>query len=110
MHPAIADNCPAGVPHHRVVPTATQASVPSSATACRNIRDKAFNPTILVVSYGHDCDLDHQRQDVPPGCAPAGAGQDEAFHSDRLDPSQSFSYTFTKPGRYEYSDPQFKGH
>ena len=38
-----------------------------------------------------------------------GPGQDELFHSDRLDPGQSFSYTFTKPGRYGYADPQYAG-
>jgi plastocyanin len=31
------------------------------------------------------------------------------FRSDSLSPGQSFSYTFTEPGRYSYGDPQHAG-
>ena len=91
-----------------VAPAATQAvNAPSGATVAVTIRDKAFNPTILTISTGttvtwtNNDKMAHRVVHLP------AAGQDEAFHSDRLDPGQSFSYTFTKAGRYEYSDPQY---
>jgi len=33
----------------------------------------------------------------------------ELFRSEPLSPGQTFSYTFTQPGRYKYSDPQYAG-
>jgi plastocyanin len=40
---------------------------------------------------------------------PTGATDRELFNSGSLSPKESFSYTFTKPGRYVYGDPQHGG-
>ena len=40
---------------------------------------------------------------------PTGATDRELFNSGSLSPGDTFSYTFTQPGRYVYGDPQHGG-
>jgi manganese oxidase len=106
--PSLPSGNPASTP--AIAPAATQSgTAPSGPAASVTIRDKAFNPAILTISSGttvtwtNDDKVSHRVVHLP------GPQADELFHSDRLDPGQSFSYTFTKPGRYEYADPQYAG-
>jgi plastocyanin len=83
------------------------ALIPSGPSVAVTIREKAFNPDKLTITSGttvvwtNNDKMSHRVVHLP------GPGADELFHSDRMDPGQSFSYTFTTPGRYEYSDPQY---
>lgn len=84
-------------------------SPPSGQTVQVTIREKAFNPSILTISTGTTVIWTNYDTVIHRVVHLPGPGEDELFHSDRLDPGQSFSYTFTKPGRYEYADPQYAG-
>jgi plastocyanin len=95
-------------------PTNTQVTVASTPVASGPevtvlIEDKAFNPSQLTIAPGttvvwkNDDKMDHRVVHIP------GNNQEEIFHSDRFSPGQSFSFTFTKAGRYYYSDPQYAG-
>ncbi|HUH79277.1 MAG TPA: plastocyanin/azurin family copper-binding protein [Methanoregula sp.] len=81
----------------------------SGATATVLIEDKAFNPAILNIDTGTKVTWINQDTVSHRVVHQPGPGETELFHSDRLDPGQSFSYTFTQPGRYNYADPQYAG-
>jgi len=114
---APAASAPAANPQAQAAPQAasqqSQSSVPASAgsgqTATVVIKDRAFSPNMLYISAGttvtwvNEDTLSHRVVHLP------GNNQDEIFHSDRLDPGQSYSYTFTVPNRYYYADPQYAG-
>lgn len=107
MYTAILLICPA-VSTEAVVPLATQASQASSGpTVPVTIQEKLFNPNIVTITAGttvvwtNKDKMSHRVVHLP------GPGEEELFHSDRIDIGQSFSYTFMKQGRYEYSDPQY---
>ena len=85
------------------------APAPTGPTAQITIRDMAFNPSILNVRTGTTVVWTNDDKGAHRVVHMPGNNQDELFHSDRLDPGQSFSYTFTKPGRYSYADPQNAG-
>ncbi len=105
--PAPAATTPSAPANSQV--TAASPQVPSGPVVTVLINDKAFNPSMLTVTPGttvvwkNDDKMDHRVVHIP------GNNQEEIFHSDRFSPGQSFSFTFTKAGRYYYSDPQYAG-
>jgi len=86
---------------------ATQA--PTGPTSTILIEQKAFNPSQLTVAVGTTVTWINQDTVSHRVVHQPGKGETELFHSDRLDPGQSFSYTFTQPGKYFYTDPQYAG-
>jgi plastocyanin len=104
--PSLPSGQPASTP--AVAPVTTQAAqIPSGPTVSVTIREKAFNPDTLTLAAGTTVVWTNNDKMSPRVVHLPGAGAVELFHSDRLDPGQSFSYTFLSPGRYEYSDPQY---
>ena len=99
---------PAGAP---AAPAAVQptAQAPAGPTATVLIEQKAFNPNELRVAVGTTVTWINQDTVSHRVVHQPGKGESELFHSDRLDPGQSFSYTFTQAGKYFYTDPQYAG-
>jgi len=103
--PAAVTTAPAPAPGSSQA--APQAQAATGPTASVLIEEKAFNPNILNVAVGttvvwtNQDTVDHRIVHRPLN------GETELFHSDRLTPGQSYSYTFTTAGRYEYFDPQY---
>jgi len=79
-------------------PAAAPAQIPAQMETARvEIRDQGFNAPSVTVKPGttvtwvnHDDDTHTVTSTV------------DAFRSPGLDPDETFSYTFTKPGTYEY--------
>lgn len=79
-------------------PAAVPAQIPAQMETARvEIRDQGFNAPSVTVKPGttvtwvnHDDDTHTVTSTV------------DAFRSPGLDPDETFSYTFTKPGTYEY--------
>jgi plastocyanin len=72
-----------------------------------NIDNFTFKPKDLTVKAGSEI-VFLNRDDIPHSVVEANG----AFHSKALDTDESFSYTFTKPGTYDYFcglHPQMKG-
>jgi plastocyanin len=62
-----------------------------------DIRDMAFGPGTLTIAVGDT--VTWTNSDGMPHTA---TSEDDAFDSGNLDEGQSFSFTFTEPGTYEY--------
>jgi len=75
-------------------PSTTASMRPDSVVA---IRDFMFSPTALVVAAGTR--VSWKNFDGEPHTI---RSIDDSFRSGALDPNDSFSYRFTKPGTYRY--------
>ena len=70
----------------------------------------SFDPAILNVKPGttvtwiNEDTISHRVEHLPQ--LPS---EKLLFRSESLSPGDSFSYTFTEPGRYSYGDPQHAG-
>jgi len=81
-----------------VMPTAPSAPVATPvATTSVAIQNFAFSPQVIVVPVG--AKVTWTNQDVEQHTVTA---LDRAFNSDALNQSQPFSFTFAKPGTYQY--------
>jgi plastocyanin len=91
-------------------PAAVQSTAPVGPVKNVEIIQRAFDPSTMPASPGttitwtNKDTVNHRVVHLPEL-----PGDRELFHSELLSPGQSFSYTFTKPGRYEYADPQYAG-
>jgi plastocyanin len=91
---------------------ATQSATPvaSGPTKEVSIIASSFDPAILNIRPGttvvwtNEDRINHRIEHLPE------LPSDKLlFRSESLSPGQSFSYTFTQPGRYKYGDPQQAG-
>jgi len=74
------------------------AAVTPVATNTVAVRNFAFSPASVTVKAGSTVTWTNQDQDPHD----VVAMNDGPFHSPPLNTGQSFSYTFTKPGRFDY--------
>lgn len=105
---------PSSTPPQQAAPASQPAAVQSAAPAgpVKNIEiiQRAFDPDKVTISKGttivwtNKDTVNHRVVHLPE--LPSDR---ELFHSESLSVGQSFSYTFTQPGRYKYSDPQYAG-
>lgn len=77
-------------------PPASTSTAPISGTVV-SIDDFAFAPAALTVHRGET--VTWINRDEEPHTVAAGNG---SFHSPGMDTNATYSFTFTKPGRYEY--------
>jgi plastocyanin len=91
---------------------ATQAgtSVPDGPTKTVHITATSFDRWDLEAKTG-DTVIWVNEDKMPRHVVhlPTGATDKELFNSGSLSPGDTFRYTFTKPGRYVYGDPQHGG-
>ena len=89
----------AGVAAAFAVALAPMAAVPARAATEHivDIRDMTFAPRTLTIAAGDT--VTWTNSDSMPHTA---TSEDDAFDSGNLDEGQSFSFTFTEPGTYEY--------
>ena len=107
--PSSSSSQPAApVSHPVAVQSVSQA--PNGPTAKVSIIASTFDPTPLNVKVGttvtwlNEDKISHRVEHLPE------LPSDKLlFRSESLSPGESFSYTFTEPGRYEYGDPQHAG-
>jgi len=77
-------------------PAGQQPGAPAATNAVL-IRDFAFSPATLTVPVGTTVTWTNQDQDPHTVTAPGGA-----FKSPTLNTGDTFRFTFTTPGRYDY--------
>ncbi|MBV8994925.1 MAG: cupredoxin domain-containing protein [Pseudonocardiales bacterium] len=75
---------------------ASRQDAPVATTAVA-IQTFAFSPAIVTVKVGTTVTWTNRDQDAHTATAMSGA-----FHSPTLNTGQSYQYTFTTPGRFEY--------
>jgi len=86
------------------------APVSNGQTKVVHIIASSFDPDIVniqpgtTVTWVNEDTISHRVEHLPE--LPS---EKLLFRSDSLSPGQSFSYTFTEPGRYSYGDPQHAG-
>jgi plastocyanin len=89
------------MPGMAMLPAATSVAVSGQdapvATHSVAIQNFVFSPTIVTVKAGSTVTWTNQDQDPHTVSAMSGA-----FHSPTLNTGQSYHYTFTTPGRFEY--------
>lgn len=91
-------------------PAAVQSAAPVGPEKNIEIIQRAFDPDKVTISSGttivwtNKDTVNHRIVHLPE--LPSDR---ELFHSESLSFGQSFRYTFTQPGRYKYSDPQYAG-
>jgi plastocyanin len=93
-------------------PAAVQsaAPVPSGETAKVSIIATSFDPINLKIKTGttvtwiNEDQMNHRVEHYPEL-----PNDPLVFRSESLSPRESFSFTFTQPGRYKYGDPQHAG-
>jgi plastocyanin len=70
----------------------------------------SFDPAILNIQPGTTVTwINDDKMSRRVVHLPTRATDKELFDSGSLSPGERFSYTFTEPGRYKYSDPQHAG-
>ena len=74
--------------------------VHAQAPATVNIQGSAFNPTPLNIASGTR--VTWTNMDNAPHTATSSAGAPASFNSGGLGNGQSYSFTFTTPGTYNY--------
>jgi plastocyanin len=102
----------AQAPSATAAPAVAQALAPATSgeTAKVSIIASSFDPVNLRIKPGttvtwiNDDKMSHRVEHLP-----ALPSDRLLFRSESLSPGQSFSYTFTEPGRYKYGDPQHAG-
>src|SRR5262249_37713045 len=72
-------------------------STSGSTTTAGEIKDFAYNPPSIEVAAGTTVTWTNDDQ-APHTATQNGSG----FQSNKIDPGASFSFTFDKPGTYEY--------
>jgi plastocyanin len=83
--------------------------VPNTGTVTVIIKARAFDPTTITIKEGttvtwiNEDPMLHHVVHLPE------VTNAELFDSGPLSSGQSFSYTFTEKGRYNYGDPQIGG-
>jgi len=75
----------------------SSASTTPTATDKVDIKDMAFSPADITVAVGTTVTWTNNDDD-----AHTVAAKDDSFHSGSLAKGQSFRYTFTKAGTYDY--------
>jgi plastocyanin len=84
-------------------------NVPTGPTVTVIIKARAFDPTTITIKEGttvtwiNEDPMLHHVVHLPE------VTNAELFNSGPLSTGQSYSYTFTKKGRYNYGDPQIGG-
>ena len=84
-------------------------SVPNTGTVTVIIKARAFDPTTITIKEGttvtwiNEDPMLHRVVHLPE------VTNAELFNSGSLSSGQSYSYTFTKKGWYNYGDPQIGG-
>jgi len=84
-------------------------NVPTGPSATVIIKARAFDPSTITVKEGttvtwiNEDPVLHHVVHLPE------VTKTELFNSGPLSSGQSFSYTFTEKGRYNYGDPQIGG-
>ena len=109
---AFACGCTGQTTPQKTLPQATQVTNQASTgpTEVVHIIASSFDPAILNVKPGttvtwiNEDTISHRVEHLPQ--LPS---EKLLFRSESLSPGESFSYTFTVPGRYKYGDPQHAG-
>jgi plastocyanin len=78
-------------------PTAASGHDAAVATNAVAIENFAFSPAIVTVKVGTTITWTNRDQDAHTATAMSGP-----FHSPTLNTGQSYHYTFTTPGRFDY--------
>jgi plastocyanin len=71
--------------------------IPDGAAAATNL--PGYSPATITVMIGMNSTVTWVNRDTAPHTVTANDG---SFNSHNLDPGQSYTYTFTKPGTYSY--------
>ena len=100
------------------VPPAGTAAAPSAAepvgsgvTKIVSLKASSYNPEQLYVKAGTTVIWVNEENRLSRRVVhmPTDATGPILFQSESLSPGESYQYTFTKPGRYVYADPQHGG-
>ena len=92
--PVVSAQAMPGMSMHPTAASGQDAPVATNAVAIQNF---AFSPAIVTVKVGTTVTWTNRDQDAHTATAMSGG-----FHSPTLNAGQSYQYTFTTPGRFEY--------
>lgn len=84
------------MPAMSMAPAASAPAAPVATNAVA-IQNFAFSPATVTIKAGTTLTWTNRDQDAHTVSAMSGA-----FHSPTLNTGQSYSYTFTTPGRFDY--------
>lgn len=100
---------PAAETKQVTTPAATQ--IPAGPVKVVSLKASSYNPEKLYVKTGTTVtwlnEEDHMSRRIVH--MPTEVTGKILFESESLSPGQSYSYTFTTPGRFVYADPQHGG-
>ena len=99
--------CPAGEATPAASPMASPAASPTGIGCAVEIRDFSFQPAQIEISVGTT--VTWTNYDT---AAHTSTAADGTWNSGNLDQGQSYSFTFDRPGRYDYVclyHPNMKG-
>jgi plastocyanin len=93
----------------RTMPVTDKVS--DSQTRVVSLKASSYNPEQLYITKGTTVTWVNEEERMTRRVVhmPAEATGTIQFQSEALSPGDSFSYTFNKPGRYVYADPQHGG-
>jgi len=110
---AFACGCTAPASPEETTPDLPSAipQTPDGPVQSVSLKASSYNPEHLYVSTGTTVVWVNEEDRIPRRVIhmPAGANEKILFQSGSLAPGESYRYTFEKPGRYVYADPQHGG-
>jgi plastocyanin len=90
------------------VPQVT-TSVPTGPTAIVVIRARSFDPSTITIKEGTSVTWKNEETIVRHVVHLPDVRQMQLFDSGPLSPMESYTYTFSEKGRFNYGDPQIGG-
>ena len=110
---AFACGCTAQVSSDETLPGAVPVvtQTPDGAVQLVSLKASSYNPEQLYIRAGTTVVFVNEEDRISRRVIhmPAGANEKILFQSESLAPGESYRYTFNKPGRYVYADPQHGG-
>lgn len=109
---AFTGGCTTQTSSQTITPQVTQVVTQVSYGPTEEVLIKAtsFDPQELYIKTGTTVNwVNNDKMSRHVVHLPTEATAKELFNSGSLSPGDTFSYTFTKPGRYVYGDPQHGG-
>lgn len=110
---AFACGCTAPASSEETMPGVSIAipQTPDNPVQSVSLKASSYNPEQLYISTGTTVVWVNEEDRISRRVVhmPAGANEKILFQSGSLAPGESYQYTFEKPGRYVYADPQHGG-
>jgi plastocyanin len=108
---SLISGCTTSAPGSKVTASMPQVTtvVPTGPTAIVEIRARSFDPSTITIKEGTSVTWKNEETIVRHVVHLPDVRQTTLFDSGPISPMESYTYTFSEKGRFNYGDPQIGG-